>query len=159
MGKIFQKKSDIQNDTITIEDESIDALFQSARWCADGKQTTSSDASGASVVAQLCEQPEISKQSIDIKSLTRITSDDIIDRFLLKDTHRIVAEEGEVTQEIVIEAEFDDDEDMVSEELAEIYLAQGLKDMAKETYRKLSLLNPEKSIYFAGIIQKIDSNN
>ena len=159
MGKIFQKNSDIQNDTITIEDEPIDALFQSARWCADGKQTTSSDASGASVVAQLCEQPEISKQSIDIKSLTRITSDDIIDRFLLKDTHRIVAEEGEVTQEIVIEAEFDDDEDMVSEELAEIYLAQGLKDMAKETYRKLSLLNPEKSIYFAGIIQKIDSNN
>ena len=159
MGKIFQKKSDIQNDTITIEDEPIDALFQSARWCADGKQTTSSDASGASVVAQLCEQPEISKQSIDIKSLTQITSDDIIDRFLLKDTHRIVAEEGEVTQEIVIEAEFDDEEDMVSEELAEIYLAQGLKDMAKETYRKLSLLNPEKSIYFAGIIQKIDSNN
>ena len=159
MGKIFQKNSDIQNDTITIEDEPIDALFQSARWCADGKQTTSSDASGASVVAQLCEQPEISKQSIDIKSLTRITSDDIIDRFLLKDTHRIVAEEGEVTQEIVIEAEFDDDEDMVSEELAEIYLAQGLKDMAKETYRKLSLLNPEKSIYFAEIISKIDSNN
>jgi hypothetical protein len=159
MGKIFQKKSDIQNDTITIEDEPIDALFLSARWCADGKKITSSDASGASVVAQLCEQPEISKQSIDIKSLTRITSDDIIDRFLLKDTHRIVAEEGEVTQEIVIEAEFDDDEDMVSEELAEIYLAQGLKDMAKETYRKLSLLNPEKSIYFAGIIQKIDSNN
>ena len=159
MGKIFQKNSDIQNDTITIEDEPIDALFQSARWCADGKKTISSDASGASVVAQLCEQPEISKQSIDIKSLTRITSDDIIDRFLLKDTHRIVAEEGEVTQEIVIEAEFDDEEDMVSEELAEIYLAQGLKDMAKETYRKLSLLNPEKSIYFAGIIQKIDSNN
>ena len=159
MGKIFQKNSDIQNDTITIEDEPIDALFQSARWCADGEKTTSSDASGASVVAQLCEQPEISKQSIDIKSLTRITSDDIIDRFLLKDTHRIVAEEGEVTQEIVIEAEFDDEEDMVSEELAEIYLAQGLKDMAKETYRKLSLLNPEKSIYFAGIIQKIDSNN
>ena len=159
MGKIFQKKSDIQNDTITIEDESIDALFQSARWCADGKETTSSDALSDGIVSQLCQQPLISKQTIDIKSLTRITSDDIIDRFLLKDNHRIIAEEGEVTQEIVTEAEFDDEEDMVSEELAEIYLAQGLKDMAKETYRKLSLLNPEKSIYFAGIIQKIDSNN
>ena len=31
--------------------------------------------------------------------------------------------------------------------------------MAKETYRKLSLVNPEKSIYFAGLIEKIDSNN
>jgi hypothetical protein len=31
--------------------------------------------------------------------------------------------------------------------------------MAKETYRKLSLLNPEKSVYLAEIISKIDSNN
>ena len=68
-----------------------------------------------------------------------------------------MAEEGEVTHEIVTEAEFDEDDDMVSEELAEIYLAQGLNDMAKETYRKLSLLNPEKSIYFAELISKIEN--
>ena len=54
---------------------------------------------------------------------------------------------------------FDDEDDFVSEELAEVYLAQGLKDMAKETYRKLSLVNPEKSIYFAELIEKIESNN
>ena len=59
----------------------------------------------------------------------------------------------------MVQAEFDDEDDCVSEELAEVYLAQGLKDMAKETYRKLSLVNPEKSIYFAGLIEKIDSNN
>ena len=106
-----------------------------------------------------CEQPVLELQVVDIENLTRITSDDIIDKFLRTDHHRIVAEEGDVQGDIVTEAEIDDEEDMVSEELAEIYLAQGLNDMAKETYRKLSLLNPEKSIYFAEIISKIDSNN
>ena len=89
--------------------------------------------------------------------LTKITSSDIIDRFLRAETRRIVAEEGEVESEIVTEAELQDEDDMVSEELAEVYLAQGLKDMAIETYRKLSLLNPEKSIYFAELISKIEN--
>ena len=71
---------------------------------------------------------------------------------------RIVAEEGEADGDIVTEAAFDDDDDLASEELAEIYLSQGLKDMAKETYRKLSLLNPEKSVYFAELIAKIENN-
>ena len=159
MGKIFQKKSDTQNDAIIIDAESMAPLFRTERWSETGANSTSSTASTGDAAQELCVQPSLSKQSIDISRLTRITSDDIIDKFLRSDSRRIVAEEGEVTHEIVTEAELDDDEDMVSEELAEIYLAQGLKDMAKETYRKLSLLNPEKSIYFAEIISKIDSNN
>ena len=159
MGKIFQKKSDTQNDAIIIDAESVEPLFRTERWSESGAKATSSNALSGDVATDLCAQPNLSVQSVDISRLTQITSDDIIDKFLRSESRRIVAEEGEVTQEIVTEAEFDDDEDMVSEELAEIYLAQGLKDMAKETYRKLSLLNPEKSIYFAGIISKIDSNN
>ncbi len=159
MGKIFQKKSDAENDAIIIDAESVEPLFRSQRWSASEVDSTSSNALSGDVAKDLCVQPNLSEQSIDISRLTQITSDDIIDKFLRSDTRRIVAEEGEVTQEIVTEAEIDDDEDMVSEELAEIYLAQGLKDMAKETYRKLSLLNPEKSIYFAEIISKIESNN
>ena len=159
MGKIFQKKSDTQNDAIIIDAESVEPLFRTERWSESGAKSTSSNALSGDVATDLCAQPNLSAQSVDISRLTQITSDDIIDKFLRSESRRIVAEEGEVTQEIVTEAEFDDDEDMVSEELAEIYLAQGLKDMAKETYRKLSLLNPEKSIYFAEIISKIDSNN
>ena len=159
MGKIFKKNIDNQNDLITVDGEHIESLFRTERWGESVENSTSSDALGDDLLQSLCSRPVLDVQSIDVERLTKITSEDIIDKFLRADTHRIVAEEGEVTQEIVVEAAFDDEDDMVSEELAEIYLAQGLKDMAKETYRKLSLLNPEKSIYFAEIISKIDSNN
>lgn len=49
--------------------------------------------------------------------------------------------------------------DMVSETLAQIYLDQGYPDKANEIYIKLSLMNPEKSAYFAKIIEKLKTEN
>ena len=57
------------------------------------------------------------------------------------------------------EAELSEEEDLVTEELAEVYLHQGLKREALAIYRRLSLLNPEKSVYFAKIIEKLETNN
>ena len=85
----------------------------------------------------------------------QMEADEIIDRFLKEGGHRIVAEEGEVVEEVRTEAELSGDDDLVTEDLAEIYLAQGLYDEAIAIYRKLSLLNPEKSVYFASLIDKI----
>ena len=146
-------------ERIFVDENQLAALLQDARWQPRSADEGDGKPAAASAVEELVTMPKIAMQSIDIEQLTRITSSDIIDRFLRAESHRIVAEEGEVEREITIEAEFSEEDDMVSEELAEVYLAQGLKDMAIETYRKLSLLNPEKSIYFAEIISKIDSNN
>ena len=96
---------------------------------------------------------------IDIEKLAEESEGELINRFLRKNDYRIVAEEGDVESDIRTEAELDDEDDIVSEELAEIYLAQGMKNEAKEIYRKLSLLNSEKSIYFAEKIEKIEKNS
>jgi len=85
--------------------------------------------------------------------------DELIDRFLEETDLRIVAEEGEPEGEVRTAPQLDDADEVVSERLAEIYLAQGLRDRAAAIYRKLSLLNPEKSIYFAELIGKMENNN
>ena len=144
-------------ERIFVDENQLAALLQDARWQPRSADEGDGKPAAASAVEELVAMPKIAMQSIDIEQLTRITSSDIIDRFLRAESHRIVAEEGEVEREITIEAEFSEEDDMVSEELAEVYLAQGLKDMAIETYRKLSLLNPEKSIYFVELISKIEN--
>ena len=159
MGKKFQKNIEAADGTIEIAQEAVESLLRTERWQPESASETAMEGASAESLKALYEMPHLEVKSIDVERLTFLSSEDIIDRFLRTEPRRIVAEEGEVEQEITTSADIDDEEDMVSEELAEVYLAQGLKDMAKETYRKLSLLNPEKSVYFAQIIANIDSNN
>ncbi len=86
------------------------------------------------------------------------SSSDIIDAFLTRTNLRIVANESGDKIEVETSLEFGDDDDLVSEELAKIYLAQGLNDRAIDIYTQLSLLNSEKSSYFAELIENIKHN-
>ena len=109
--------------------------------------------------AKALRDGSVQRYEVDVEKIAEESEGEIISRFLRKNDYRIVAEEGEVDNEVCTEADIDDEDDLVSEELAEIYLAQGLKSEAIEIYRKLSLLNSEKSIYFAEKIENIEKNN
>jgi len=47
------------------------------------------------------------------------------------------------------------DADVVTEAMAEVWIKQGNREKAIETYNKLGLLNPSKKAYFAGLIENL----
>lgn len=125
-------------------------LRQRATGCADARLAVTAPWRAESV---LCAEP------IDAAAMTGVSPDELIDRFLREEDLRIVASEEGPDGEVRLAPDLEEEDEVVSEQLAEIYLAQGLSDKAIAIYRKLSLLNPEKSIYFAELIDRIANNN
>ena len=139
--------------------EELDGLLAGCEWFSLARvvrERVSGKADARlAVTAPWRSESALGRSVVNVSALYTVTSEDIIDRFLQERNLRIVAEEGDA-EEVRTSAELDDDDDVVSEELAQIYLAQGLRDRAIAIYRKLSLLNPEKSIYFAELIAQIE---
>lgn len=55
---------------------------------------------------------------VDAARLTAVSADDLIDDFLRAGDYRIVAEEGEAGDEVKTVADLDEEDDLVTEELA-----------------------------------------
>lgn len=108
--------------------------------------------------AQTPKQVMSFDDDIDVRALMGNAPDDVIDRFLKCESFKIVVDEsGASDKDVDIEPHLSEEDDLVSEELAKIYLTQGLDSEAIAIYRKLSLLNSEKSVYFAKLIAMIES--
>ncbi len=93
------------------------------------------------------------------EQILRPGTNEIIDRFLQVEPQKISASESTTEEDKAETSATDSDDEMVSEELAMIYAMQGATERAKEIYLKLSLLYPEKSVYFAELIAGLDSQD
>lgn len=86
----------------------------------------------------------------------------LIDKFLSSDGSRLrsgkvsLGVNGNNGDKAVAEQSVKEDERLVTETLASIYLQQKNYDKALDAYQKLSLKYPEKSVYFAGRIKEIE---
>jgi len=104
------------------------------------------------LLAQDAREPETGNDDVAQSSTI-----ETIDRFLAAAPRRIVPEKNTGAPSVNLAKEsVTEDPDLVSEELAEIFARQGLYSKAKAIYNKLSLLYPEKSVYFAQLIAALD---
>jgi len=78
---------------------------------------------------------------------------DLIDSFLKSDA-KIKPNESEYKADL--SAGMQEDKNFFTETLADIYALQGHKDKAIEIYEQLILKNPEKYIYFAAQIKRLN---
>lgn len=81
--------------------------------------------------------------------------DELIDKFLSSDPRIISSDEPDEEQEDISVPSVTEDDGLISDTLARIYVKQGYYSKAIFTYEKLSLKFPEKSSYFASQIEKI----
>lgn len=94
------------------------------------------------------EKEEVNKEE---KTLSKT---EIIDKFIAENPQISRPKQEFYNPMTVAQASVVDKENIISETLATIYLNQGYVEKAISVYQKLSLKNPEKSVYFAELIEK-----
>ncbi len=82
-------------------------------------------------------------------------SDDILEKFIKSEPRIIPAKAQFYSPGNMARKSVQSNSDVVSETLAAIYAKQGNIEKAIESYKTLSLKFPEKSSYFAGLIDKL----
>ncbi len=139
------------------------SLAEKYPWCAPlcvAKMGEGEEKKSLSLLMRSLGATRAAHYPLTAEQITRPSTDSIIDKFMEVGDYKVVAQDDTPDNlEWKGEATSGGEEEFVSEQLAEIYAQQGLFDQAKETYRKLSLLYPKKSIYFAELIEKLDKEN
>lgn len=83
----------------------------------------------------------------------------IINDFIRKDPRIAPGKPEQYSHENLGRTSIQEDEAFITETLARVYVKQGKIDKAKKAYQLLSLKYPEKSIYFANQLKKLDEHS
>ena len=89
-------------------------------------------------------------------TLPATKGNEIIENFIKNDPQIKALKPDQINNENKAKRSAEDTNDVVSETLAQIYIEQMLYHKAIDTYQKLSLKFPEKSRYFADLIQSLE---
>jgi len=97
------------------------------------------------------------RQTLNSTKIEKEEVDNLVDRFIQTDPRISKPSKAEFFSPIQMAKKSVEDNDMiVSETLARIYIDQGNIEKAIHIFRKLSLLYPDKNTYFAALILKLE---
>lgn len=105
------------------------------------------------LIEQRIIELEREKEVADKEDKT-LSKTEIIDKFIAENPQISRPKQEFYNPMTVAQTSVVDKENIISETLATIYLNQGYVEKAISVYQKLSLKNPEKSVYFAELIEK-----
>lgn len=121
----------------------------------ENKNPVSDSIPAAEPTQPVTEKPDDSINKIKEESAPAADVTSIIDKFIAEEPRISTAKPGFYNPANAARQSVEDHEDLASPTLAQIYLMQGNKEKAIEIYRRLILLYPEKSHFFAAQIEKI----
>ncbi len=105
------------------------------------------------ILAELKKAEESNKtEVVAAEPQVEVVTDNLIDAFL-KNNPKIVPSESDY--QVDLTDSLQEDQDIATETLADIYVSQGHKQKAIEIYKHLILKYPEKHIYFAAQIDRL----
>jgi hypothetical protein len=137
------KHSSISDEDITVEEDILD--FRQGRQTIEELKR---------IVEERIQQIEREKRGLPPLTTVPVSKTEIIEQFI-RNNPSITRPKAEFYNPVIhAQQSIVDQENIVSETLARIYFNQGHFDKAIIVYEKLSLKYPEKSSYFAALIQE-----
>ena len=132
-------------------------LAEKYPWCAPlcvAKEGESEEKKSLSLLMRSLGATRAMHYHLTAEQIARPSTESIIDKFMEVGDYKVVAQDDTPDNlDWQTESAPSNEEEFVSEQLAEIYAQQGLFDQAKETYRKLSLLYPKKVFILPNLLR------